>query len=134
MEFLVTEAKVNVNAKDKDGTDALMSASVRGHKEVVELLLKHGAQVNTQNTDGHTALMFAYNGKNQVASLLDKYGEYLQGENDNNTRIIREALDTHVKVGQVRSCLLGWRGVGVVRADGWEAFHCLSSCRWWSCY
>jgi len=37
----------------------------------------------------------------QVASLLDKYGEYLQGENDNNTRIIREALDTHVQVVQL---------------------------------
>ena len=33
-----------------------------------------------------------------MASLLDKYGEYLQGENDNNTRIIREALDTHIQV------------------------------------
>lgn len=68
MEYLLSEAKADVNTKDKDGTDALMSASVRGHKDVVELLLKHGAQVNTQNGDGHTALMFAYNGKNQVGS------------------------------------------------------------------
>lgn len=34
----------------------------------------------------------------QVASLLDKYGEYIQGENDGNTKIIREALDTHHQV------------------------------------
>lgn len=95
-----------------------------------------GAEVNAQNTDGHTALMFAYNGKTQVrrqrhqdrpttqqrscdiavsrcvillaqlwvsvllqvASLLDKYGEYIQEENDNNTKIIREALQTHAQV------------------------------------
>jgi ankyrin repeat protein len=50
-----------------------MAAAVRGYLEVVELLIKTGANVNAQNVDGHTALMFAYNGKNQVQSLLDKY-------------------------------------------------------------
>jgi len=72
VEYLIAEAKANVNAKDKDGTDALMSASVRGHKDIVELLLKNGAQVNSQNSDGHTALMFAYNGKNQVGHYSDR--------------------------------------------------------------
>lgn len=75
-----------------------MAAAVRGHKEVLEILLKAGADVNAQNTDGHTALFFAYNGLNQVASLLDKYGEYIQGENDNNTKIIKDALDLHNQV------------------------------------
>lgn len=43
-----------------------MAASVRGHKDVVDALLRHGANVDQQNLDGHTALMFAYNGRNQV--------------------------------------------------------------------
>lgn len=43
-----------------------MAASVRGHKAVVDTLLKHGANLDQQNLDGHTALMFAYNGRNQV--------------------------------------------------------------------
>ena len=43
-----------------------MAASVRGHKDVVDALLRHGANVDRQNVDGHTALMFAYNGRNQV--------------------------------------------------------------------
>lgn len=34
--------------------------------QVVEILVAAGAEVNAQNTDGHTALMFAYNGKTQV--------------------------------------------------------------------
>lgn len=50
----------------QDGTTALMAASVRGHKDVVDALLRHGANVDQQNLDGHTALMFAYNGRNQV--------------------------------------------------------------------
>lgn len=52
----------------QDGTTALMAASVRGHKAAVDALVKHGANVDQQNLDGHTALMFAYNGRNQVTS------------------------------------------------------------------
>ena len=96
--LLCDSKKVDVNAKDKDGTNALMAAAVRGHKEVVTLLVSKGADVNAQNVDGHTALMFAYNGKNQVQTLLDKYGDYIKDDNDNSTRIIKDALQTHVEV------------------------------------
>ena len=46
-----------------------MGASVRGHKGVVDVLLRYGADVDQQNGDGHTALMFAYNGRNQVSPV-----------------------------------------------------------------
>lgn len=46
-----------------------MAASVQGHKDVVDVLLKHGVDVSQQNVDGDTALMFAYNGRNQVKGL-----------------------------------------------------------------
>jgi hypothetical protein len=42
--------------------------------------------------------MFAYNGKNQVEVLLDKYKDYMKDANDNSTKIIKEALQTHVDV------------------------------------
>eukprot|EP01041_Mallomonas_annulata_P003068 gene3068-6016_t len=98
VKLLVEKGKVNLNAKDKDGTNALMAAAVRGHKDVVAFLVKKGAEVNSQNVDGHSALMFAYNGKNQVQTLLDKYGEYMKDKADNSTKIIREALQTHIDV------------------------------------
>ncbi|CAM9581586.1 unnamed protein product, partial [Choristocarpus tenellus] len=63
---LLKGAGANPDDKDKDGTTALMAASVRGHQEVVGVLLDHGADLNLQNDEGHTALMFAYNGRNQV--------------------------------------------------------------------
>ena len=37
----------------------LMDAAIDGHKQLVELLLQRGAEVNKQNSDGCTALMFA---------------------------------------------------------------------------
>lgn len=46
-----------------------MEASVQGHKDVVDVLLKHGVDLNQQNVDGDTALMFAYKGRNQVKGL-----------------------------------------------------------------
>ena len=45
--------------------------------------------------------MFAYNGKNQVEVLLDKYREYMKENNDNSTRLIKDALQTHVEVVQL---------------------------------
>mmetsp|Transcript_28576 Transcript_28576/g.83634 ORF Transcript_28576/g.83634 Transcript_28576/m.83634 type:complete len:126 (+) Transcript_28576:2314-2691(+) len=75
-----------------------MAAAVRGHKQVAEALLKHKADVNAQNGDGHTALMFAYNGKNQVAAVLDKYAEYMKDQKDNSTEIIQKALETHAGI------------------------------------
>lgn len=102
---LLIDAKVDVNAKDKDETNSLMAAAARGHTDIVEALLKAGAIVNEQNVDGHTALMFAYNGKNQVETLWERYHQFVSesemestGEavDDGGTGpIIREALDNH---------------------------------------
>lgn len=60
-----------------------MAASVRGHKDVVDALLRHGANVDQQNFDGHTALMFAYNGRNQVTNIE-------AGCRDRFARVLRE--------------------------------------------
>jgi ankyrin repeat protein len=98
---LLAGTSAAVNTRDKDGTTAVMAAAVRGHKDVVEVLVSKGADVNAQNMDGHTALMFAYNGRNQVASLLDKYSEYVTKDaesNDNSTLIIQKALETHTSI------------------------------------
>mmetsp|Transcript_357 Transcript_357/g.616 ORF Transcript_357/g.616 Transcript_357/m.616 type:complete len:853 (+) Transcript_357:60-2618(+) len=98
VDMLLKTKKCDVDSKDKDGTNALMAAAVRGHKDVISMLVSSGANVNAKNVDGHTALMFAYNGKNQVETLLDKYGEYMKDGNDNSTRVIKDALQTHVDV------------------------------------
>ena len=59
-------------------TNSLMAAAAQGHADIVELLLKAGAAVNEQNVDGHTALMFAYNGKNQVETLWERYTQFVK--------------------------------------------------------
>jgi len=95
VEMLLATGKVRVNDSDKDQTNALMNASVRGHSRVVALLLAAKATVNTQNVDGHTALMFGYNGKNQVETLLGKYTDYLKNQDDESIQLMRDALKSH---------------------------------------
>ncbi|GMI27849.1 hypothetical protein TeGR_g12508, partial [Tetraparma gracilis] len=102
VDLLVGTGKCDLNKVDKDGTNPLMAASVRGHASIVKKLLSGGSGLNAQNSDGHTALMFAYNGKNQVAMLWDQYKEMLAeaGEEDveDNAKLIKEALDNHTAV------------------------------------
>eukprot|EP00752_Nemacystus_decipiens_P008526 g7615.t1 len=92
---MLLAANCNKDAADKDGTNALMAAASNGHLEAATSLVKAGAALDKQNSDGHSALMFAYNGRAQVASLMDKYAEYLDDADDasgESTKMMREAM------------------------------------------
>ncbi|KAH8999662.1 ankyrin repeat-containing domain protein [Lactarius hatsudake] len=53
---LLLSCGVNANARDKEGTTPLHSASYYGHVDVAEALLDHGAQVNAEDIRGQTPL------------------------------------------------------------------------------
>ncbi|KAL3767775.1 hypothetical protein ACHAW5_003594 [Stephanodiscus triporus] len=77
--LLLIEHGADVYYMDDHKVTTLLQASHRGIANVTEALLNRhasspeggggelGIDVNSQNVDGHTALMFAYNGKNQEA-------------------------------------------------------------------
>jgi ankyrin repeat protein len=44
---------------DDDGWTVLMLACAEGYKEIAELLIDRGAEVNAKDEDGNTALYFA---------------------------------------------------------------------------
>ena len=82
--LLDSSPTMDVNEGDEDGTTPLMLASWGGHLETVLTLLRHkSVSVNQQNSDGHTALMFAYLAKSQTGTLLSslqtRYGALPQG-------------------------------------------------------
>ncbi|KEY67446.1 hypothetical protein S7711_05973 [Stachybotrys chartarum IBT 7711] len=67
------EAKtfVNVNAPDEDGTPPLIYASCFGHESVVQALIEAGADVNKQDRNQWTALMWAMTNRHKgIAKLL----------------------------------------------------------------
>ena len=69
----------DVNEKNADGVAPLSNAAYFGHKEVVELLITNGADVNAK-FDGRTPLDFATHPDNpnknkaEIADLLRKHG------------------------------------------------------------
>ena len=62
------------------GQTPLMLASSRGHTEVVSVLLAHGADVSSKDTNGSTALIKA-SGENhtEVVKLLLAHGAVILG-------------------------------------------------------
>jgi ankyrin repeat protein len=62
----------NANARDADGTTALMWAVARGDGGLMDALLEGGADVNARNKAGATALMWAVGSRNSLERLLDR--------------------------------------------------------------
>ena len=64
-----------MNAKNEEGYTPLSYAAYKGHKEVAELLISKGADVNAQMDDGRTSLDKAIErNRNELAALLRKHG------------------------------------------------------------
>jgi len=62
---------VDVNGRDNWGETSLHLATLEGHKEIVELLIANGADVNAKNEYGKTPPNWA-DGK--IGDLLCKHG------------------------------------------------------------
>lgn len=104
-----------------------MAAASNGHLEAAQKLVAAGAALDKQNSDGHNALMFAYNGRAQVASLMDKYAEYLDEADDasgESTKMMREAM-AHTQVNN-EAQNQGSLAPGKEWLRGWVAFSCVS--------
>ena len=69
-----------------------MSAVHKGNKEVVEILLRAGADVNDKNEQGITALMSAvHKGNKEVVEILLSSGADINDNNNNNERAVQFA-------------------------------------------
>ena len=81
VELLLLIAKgADVNAKDMKGRTPLHEAAASGHKEIVEVLVTKGADVNA-NIGGWTPLHLAVDeGHTEIADLLRKHGGKTQEE------------------------------------------------------
>ncbi|OJD15801.1 hypothetical protein AJ78_03981 [Emergomyces pasteurianus Ep9510] len=77
--------------KDTYGRTPLFWAATRGHRDVVELLLDHGANINSKDRDKLTALHIAVTGehKDVVSLLLDRSARIEDKGSYGDTPLIR---------------------------------------------
>lgn len=88
----------------RNGYTVLMHASMNGHFEMVELLIRHGAidLVNHTLKDGDTALMYAsMNGHTKVVKLLIRHGADVNANSTLGTALIRAVNNGHKKAVKV---------------------------------
>ena len=101
----------DVNVKNADGTTALMTATMHGHHEIVDLLVGAKADVNVKDEKGMTSLMWAsFKGQKQIVRSLflakanvnavDNYGmtALMKASQYNHKAIVRLLLDAKADV------------------------------------
>lgn len=71
---LLLDNNANTEAKNKDGTTALMTAAMHGDRAMVQLLMDRGANINANDYMGKDALMIAaeFGKSDMVQMLLDR--------------------------------------------------------------
>jgi ankyrin repeat protein len=87
-----------VDTQDYDGRTALLMASMYGHIDIVELLLKSGANINKKDGNGYTALYWATaRGFKNIIRLLLKSGADTNIINNNGSTALFRAADNKNK-------------------------------------
>lgn len=88
-EVLLNAKDIKLEAKSRNGDNALMVASYNGNKQAVEALLAKGVEVNRP---GWTALHYAAAiGNNEIVQLLLDKSAYIDAESPNKTTPIMMA-------------------------------------------
>ena len=92
-ELLQHDAQL-ISARDADGSTPLHCATWKGHQNVVEVLLAHGADVNAHNDNDHwgtTPLHAAAHGNQKaIAELLIAHGADIHATNLNGRTPLAE--------------------------------------------
>ncbi len=107
---------LDVNHETENGTTPLMWASLKGHSDIVDILLQNGALVNDHTDEGVTALMLAAQSNWQaVVETLLRHGADPNLNNirdetamdlaarENNTKILNTLLEVAIPLGEETS-------------------------------
>lgn len=96
-EFLVQRG-ANIHAKQRDsygGDSVLYSASWRGHKDVAQLLIERGADVNIKNDRGSTPLHGAAGGGHEaLVKLLLSHGAEINAKDKKGMTLLQIAIES----------------------------------------
>lgn len=93
---------IAIDTQDKSGYTALMHATVPGFDDVVEILLRRGANPNIANHHGECPLVVAVKGEDfRIFQLLCKHGADLNAMDVGRCSILMTVADEASRVGDV---------------------------------
>jgi ankyrin repeat protein len=124
-EFIVRQMLtrgIDISTADDSHRTSLWLAAEMGQLDVVQLLLKMGANIETKSKDGITPLMAAVSemGRNDVVQQLVAHGADLEAEDiEGRTPLVRAAAAGNVDA--VRLLLQRGTGTDVHQQGGWKA-------------
>ncbi len=75
VKHLLAHPKIEVDKRNRDGRTALITAAGRGHAEVVQMLLKAGADPTLKCNHGKTAADHARDGMRKFEGIIKRVGE-----------------------------------------------------------
>ena len=100
--LIINGAKISINTPTKNGNTCLMVAVANNNIDLVEVLLKYGANPNAARpSDGTIPIMIAaYNGYSKIVNSLVHKTDLLKKDNDGNTTsdIVKTRI-TQIKEG-----------------------------------
>jgi hypothetical protein len=77
--------RISESNRFQKGTTALMLATIRGHADIVKLLLENGADIHAENADGKTALSYAQKSKQPYSDVITTLLKYAKEGKQPNT-------------------------------------------------
>ncbi len=111
----------NINSRIENGMSPLMLAAMQGDSDVVQLLLKHNADVNLINDDENNALWFAcVSNKLTIIRKLLEYGCDINNQNVNGATCLIYSSSTG-KFDIVRELILAGADIRKQTLDGFNA-------------
>lgn len=115
------EAGADINANAGEGT-ALMCAAFGGHQNILELLIRLGADVNAKTEYGETALMYgAKNGKRDTVELLIKSGANINAKDDDGETALIYAIKSSSDIDTIDLLIKSGADVNAQDKDGRSA-------------
>jgi len=105
------DKNMNINENNKNGDSPLIWASVKGHLEIVKILLSNkNININHANIKGNTALILAcIEGHIEIVELLlsDKRINVNHANINNDSALILACVEGHIEIVKLLLCIEG---------------------------
>jgi ankyrin repeat protein len=121
VEYLLRDCHAEVDVPDRDGDTPLMLACYYRFKEIVKILLHHGANVNYQNRTGFTVLAYFSNlGEMEWIKYFLENGSDVTLRNPLSHKMAVEEAIAFANLNVVK--YLGWKGSPIPTAVDFNMF------------